>query len=169
MCSSYLDTRCLGQWWRWRMRGCNVCHEDWWLRLCNTSSAGASWHWWRGPLWCVLLLHPCPWISGNANQADKSLSAQNLVFSRDKRAQLPPSPLAGREAAGPLTLAQAGAASPRPPHRNHKFTVGLLCSPPILRSGYLPRLVAYLGVRGWVRAMGELAVCRDQTPFCCWD
>lgn len=64
----------------------------------------------------MLSLHPCLWLSGNTYQADKSVPAQTLAFSRDKRAQLPPSPLAGREAAVPLTLAQAGAASPHPPH-----------------------------------------------------
>lgn len=91
----------------------------------------------------VCFLHLCPQVSGNACQAHKSLPDQTW---RDRRGQLSPSALAGLEGAIPLTLTQAGAASPCQLHQNHKFTVGLLRSPPILHSGYVPRLAAYLGV-----------------------
>lgn len=76
----------------------------------------ACWPWRRGPWPRVLSLDPRG--SGSAQRVDKSLAAQTLALSR--------------EAAVPLTLAQAGTASPHPPHQNHKFAVGLPCSPPIL-------------------------------------
>lgn len=75
---------------------------------------------------------------------------------------LPPSLLpAGRQLFHSLTLAQAGTASPCPPHQNHKFPVGLLCSPPILGSSSVPGLPASLGLWGCLRAMQELAGIRS--------
>lgn len=137
--------------------GCEVHHEGCVMPLSRTTLPG-----------CLLLLvgrtqalcvlpSPVPvclreW-GGGSYACLRSLPTKTSFF-RDRRAQRPPFPLAGREAAALLSLAQAGAASPCPPHRNHKFTVGLLHSPPILRSCYLPRPAAYLGAWGWVRAVG---------------
>lgn len=96
-------------------------------------------------------------------------SSPNLGFFEGQKGPSSSFPPCSREAAVPLTPAWAGAASPHPPHRNHKFTVGLLRSPPILRSCYLPRLAAYLGAWGWLSAMAELALHRDQTLSCYWN
>lgn len=165
MRSSYLGTRHPGRCWRWRIHDCDVCREDWWLRLCNSSSSGpsspcVSWHWCGGPWLCVLSLH------GSWEMRTWQIS------------HFQPRPWLFRGTKGPIFLAppsqQGGscsplpsAASPHPPHRNHKFTVGLSRSPPILLSCYLPRLAAYLGAWGWLSATAELALCRDQTLSCC--
>lgn len=112
----YLGTRHLGRWWRWKVHDCDVCHEDWWLRLCSSNSSGPGspcvcWCWWRGPWPCVRSLCPCPWVSGDAHQA---LPAQTLAFLRDKRAHLPHSPLAAGRQLFPSP--QHGQALPLPIH-----------------------------------------------------
>lgn len=78
------------------MRGYDVYHQE--------PVAQAVQHWfWRTRLpTCILapvertlavcvfpspILHPSPWLLGNAYQVDKSLPAQTLAFWRDKRAQ----------------------------------------------------------------------------------
>lgn len=144
--------------WRWRGwlgRGT----RGQWLQLCHTQSAapGAPCQLWRRDPGHVCFpltrahgaqevhkgwmshFQPEPWLSGGTQGPSSLLSC------------------ASREAAALLSLAQAGAASPHPPHQNHKFAVGLSCSPPILASSSLPWLAASLGVWGCLRAMQELA------------
>lgn len=80
--------------------------------------------------WWISHFQPGPWLSGGTE------GPSSFLFCHQQ--------------------AQAGAASPRPPHQNHKFAVGLSCSPPILGSSSLPGLAASLGVWGCLRTMQEL-------------